>query len=179
MAQTLCQRASALFVHQVHFRAHGSLLPIAQSPIRLIVVRSSTPSPTRCLSCGTRAPAESDSDCCQCNFQYSTEQCSLSLLLQSTKLIVARCNHVIVASLADNTKVFDRCICCNGGRRETSFIASAMALLRWWRIAIGAIKFTAGTLAFLWLLLVVAQLLFVARGLPFFCTVYAALSLCG
>jgi hypothetical protein len=33
-----------------------------------------------------------------------------------------------VASRDDNAKDFDRCICCNGGRRETSFITGAIAL---------------------------------------------------
>jgi hypothetical protein len=35
-----------------------------------------------------------------------------------------------IASRNDNTKVFDRRICCNGGHRETSFIADLMALLQ-------------------------------------------------
>ena len=59
VAQTLCRRASALFVHQVHFRAHRLVMPIAQSPIRFMVVRSSTPSLTRRLSHGAWAPAKS------------------------------------------------------------------------------------------------------------------------
>ncbi len=52
----------------------------------------------------------------------------LLLLLQSTKLIVARCNHVNVVSCDDDIKVFDWCICCDGGCKETSFIAGALAL---------------------------------------------------
>ncbi len=44
------------------FRAHRSLLPIAQSPIRLTVVRSSTPSLTKHLSRGTWVPAKSVGD---------------------------------------------------------------------------------------------------------------------
>ncbi len=51
VVQILWRRASALFVHQVHYVVHRSLLPIAQSLMRLIVVRSATPSPTRSLSC--------------------------------------------------------------------------------------------------------------------------------
>ncbi len=62
VAWTLRQRASTLFVRQVPFRVHRSVMPIAQSPIRLIVVRSSTPSLTRHLSCGTWAPAKSGGD---------------------------------------------------------------------------------------------------------------------
>ncbi len=46
-----------------YFRAHRSLLPIAQSPIRLIVVRSSTSSLTSRLSRGAWAPAKSGGDC--------------------------------------------------------------------------------------------------------------------
>ncbi len=61
--RTLHRKTSALFLRQVNFRAHKLLLPIAQSPIRLIVLRSSTPSLTRCLSCGTWAPAKSGGDC--------------------------------------------------------------------------------------------------------------------
>ncbi len=63
VARTLRQRASALFVYQVHFRAHRSLLPITHSPKGLIVVRSSTPSLTRHLSCGAWAPPKSGGDC--------------------------------------------------------------------------------------------------------------------
>ncbi len=33
-----------------------------------------------------------------------------------------------VASRHDDTKVLDRRICCGGGRKQTSFIAGAMAL---------------------------------------------------
>ncbi len=92
VVRALRRRASALFVHQVHFRAHRSLLPIAQSQIRLIVVRSSSPSLTMHLSCGAWAPAHSGGDhwhnrlhiplssvwtwwfcCCFCN-----QQCWLS-----------------------------------------------------------------------------------------------------
>ncbi len=53
VARTLRWRDSALLVRQVPFRVHRSAMPIAWSPIRLIVVRSSTPSLTRRLSCGT------------------------------------------------------------------------------------------------------------------------------
>ncbi len=63
VAQTLCRRASTLFVHQELFRVHRLVIPIAQSPIRFIVVRSSTPSLTRRLSRGTWAPAKSGGDC--------------------------------------------------------------------------------------------------------------------
>jgi hypothetical protein len=59
--------SSALFVCRVPFRVHRSLLPITQSPIRLIVVRSSTPSPIRHFSCGAWVPPKSDSNCCQYN----------------------------------------------------------------------------------------------------------------
>jgi hypothetical protein len=53
----------------------------------------------------------------------------LLLLLQSTLLIVAWCNLVGVAFGDDDTKVFDRRICCDGGHRQTSFITGAMALM--------------------------------------------------
>jgi hypothetical protein len=46
-----------------------------------------------------------------------------------------------VTSRDDNTKVLDQRICCGGGRRETSFIAGAMALHAMVRVAIGAINF--------------------------------------
>ncbi len=45
------------------FRVHRSLLPIGQSPIRVIVVRRSTSSLTRCLSHGAWVPAKSGGDC--------------------------------------------------------------------------------------------------------------------
>ncbi len=67
VARALRRRASTLFVHQVHLKAHRLWLPIAQSPMRLIVVRSSTPSPTRHFSCSAWAPLKNDSDCWQCN----------------------------------------------------------------------------------------------------------------
>ena len=62
VARALRWRASALFVHQVPFRAHRSVMPIAQSSIWLIVMRRSTPSLTRHLSCGAWVPAKSGED---------------------------------------------------------------------------------------------------------------------
>ncbi len=53
---------------------------------------------------------------------------SLLSLLQSTKSIVAWRNYVNVASCNDVMKIFDQCICCNGSRRGTHFIAGAMTL---------------------------------------------------
>ncbi len=99
----------------------------------------------------------------------------LLLLLQSTLLIVAWCNLVGVAFGDDDTKVFDRRICCDGGHRQTSFITGAMALMWWWRIAIGAVNFTMGALAPSRLSKVVARSPIVARGLLLPCTAYAAL----
>jgi hypothetical protein len=52
--QTICASGN--------FRVHRSLLPIGQSPIRLIVLRSFTPSLTRCLSRGAWAPVKSGGD---------------------------------------------------------------------------------------------------------------------
>ncbi len=51
----LCNRCT-------YFRVHRSLLLMAQSPIRLIVMRSSTPSLTRHLSHGAWAPVKSGGD---------------------------------------------------------------------------------------------------------------------
>ncbi len=86
-----------------------------------------------------------------------------------------RCNPVGIASRNDDTNVFGRRISCNGSHIQTSFIAGAMALLQWWRIAIGAINFTVGTLAPSWSSKVVAQSTIVARGLLLPCMAYAAL----
>jgi hypothetical protein len=103
-----CAGASALFVHQVHFRAHRSLLPIVQSPIRLIVVRSSTPSLTRCLSHCTWVPAKSGGDC------WHDPHILLGDVRTHVFVVTSAINnidcHVVqpdIASREDNTKVFD------------------------------------------------------------------------
>ncbi len=49
-------------------------------------------------------------------------------ILWSTKLVAVWCNFVDVAYRDVTQKVFDWRICCDGGRRQTSFIAGAMAL---------------------------------------------------
>jgi hypothetical protein len=111
------------------FRAHRSLLPISQSPIRLIVMGSSTPSLTRHLSHGTWAPAKSGGDRWH-DLYVLLVMCGHDVFVVASAINNIDC-HVAqpnVASRNDNTKVFDQCICCNGGRRETSFIARAMAL---------------------------------------------------
>jgi hypothetical protein len=54
----------------------------------------------------------------------------LLLILQSTMLVAMWHNLVNVAYRNDNIKVFDQHICCNGGCRDSSFIAGAMALLQ-------------------------------------------------
>ncbi len=116
---------------------------------QLIVVWDSALLPFPCShqSCGVWGPLESGGDC-QHNLyvQLVWAQLLLLLLLQWTTLFVKWCNHVNIASRNDNIKVFDQRICCNGSCRQTSFIAGAMALLQWWRIAIGAISLTAGAL---------------------------------
>ncbi len=69
---------------------------------------------------------------CQCDLLVPLGdvwmQFLLLLLLQSTMLTVAWHNLVGVAYRDNDTKVFDHCICCDGGRRETSFIAGTLVL---------------------------------------------------
>ncbi len=98
---------------------------------------------------------------------HSVQMCEHNvfvLFLQSTTLVAAWHNCVDVAYHDDDIKVFDQCICCDSGCRDSSFITGAMALLQGWRIAIGAINFTMGTLAFLQSLKVVAQSSTVVRS---------------
>jgi hypothetical protein len=133
VGQTLRQRASALFVHQVHFRVHRvhrSLLPIGQSLIRLIVVRSSTSSLTRHLSCGAWAPAKSGGDCWHDLHVPLGDVRTQYFVIASaiTTLVAAWRNLVNIASNNDNNKINDQCISCDGGNRDTSFIAGNMTL---------------------------------------------------
>ncbi len=178
VARTLHWRASALFVCQVHFRAHRSLLPIGQSPIRLIVVRSSSPSLTRRLSCGAWVPAKSGGDCWH----------NVHVLLGDVR---TRC--FVSASAIDNLgcHVAQPCRRCFSRWRQKSLWPTHLlrwrlqrhklhcrqcdASLRWWGVAIGTINFIVSTLAPSQSLKVVAQLLFVARGSLLPCTAYAAL----
>ncbi len=138
----------------------------------LIIVRDNIVSFADCCwQCpGTWVPLESGGDH-QCNLHVPLVQTQLLLvlLLQWTTLFVAQCNHVNIASRNDNTKVFDRHICCNVSCRQTSFIAGAMALLRWWRVTIGVVNFTPGALAPSRLSKVLAQSPIVARGLSLPC----------
>ncbi len=75
-------------------------MPIAQSPIRLIVVKSSTPSPTRHLSCGAWASAKSVGDC----------QRNLHVLLGDVRNTI----FVVIASAITNVdcRTVQTCWCC-------------------------------------------------------------------
>ncbi len=177
VAWTLRQRATALFVHQVHVRAYRSLLPIAQSSIRLIVVRSSNPSLTRHLSCCAWAPAKSGGDCwhnphillgdvraryfccCFCNQQrwlsHGTTRCCFPQWQHKGLWLM----HLL--QWQSQRDQFHR------RRYGTS--------LQWWGAAIGRIDFIRSALAPSRLSKVVAQTPIVARGLLLPCTAYTAL----
>ncbi len=129
VTRTLRQRASALFVRQVHFRVPRSVMPIAQSPIRLIVMRSSTPSLTRhCLMALGHLPRVVEF--VSMIYTFCLVMCVHDVLVVASAInnVDCRMAQPNVASRHDKTKVLDWRICCSGGRKQTSFIAGAMAL---------------------------------------------------
>ncbi len=177
VAQTLRWRACTLFVCQVHFRAYRSLLRIAQSSIRLIVVRSSTPSLTRHLSCCACMPAKSGGDCwhdphfllgdvqtgCFCCYFYNQQGWFLH---SATQCWFPQWQHkglwlMHLLQWQSQRDQFHR-------RRYG-------ALLQWYGVAIGTINFIVSALAPSGLLNVVAQSPIVARGSSLLCTTYVTL----
>ncbi len=180
VARTLRQRASTLFVHHVHLRAHRTLLPIAQSPIRVIVVRSSTPSLTRHLSCGAWAPAKSDINCCLCNHLCSAWWCAgwnfCCHCFCNQQCWLSRSETLLALLPAMMTQMFWPMHLLQWWSQWDQFHRRHFgAPWQWWGIVINTINFMAGTLAPLQLSKVMAQLLLVARGSLLPCTAYAAL----
>ncbi len=160
-----------------YFRVPRSLLPIAQSPIRLIGVRSSTLSLTRRLSHGAWAPAKSGGDhwkdphiplgdvqtwcycCCFCDQQRWLSCGTTHRCFPWWQHKGLRPTHLLRWQ----------------SQRDQFHCRRYGASLRWWGVAIGTINFIMSALASSGLLKVVSQLPILARGLSLPCTAYAAL----